>query len=727
MNKCDVIIPIYNAYDCVVDCIESVLKNTKFNGNKLILINDCSTDSNITPMLEKYASKNKNIVFLSNEKNLGFVGTVNKGMQYSKNDCLLLNSDTEVTANWLDKLTKCAYSSENIATVTPLSNNATLASVPNFGIPNDIPEGLTLEEMGKIVEECSFNDYPEIPTGHGFCLYIKRSVLDKVGFFDEKSYGKGYGEENDFCFRCFEYGYQHVLCDNTYILHKESKSFLSSKKALIEQGLRVLDKKYPVYRKNLDKWLENRPIEYICKNIAFHVGNRKEKTNILYIIHDWSLKKIGGTTLHAIDLINNLKKYYNFHILTFEDGVYKIYSYYENSNYGIALKKVPSKIKILNFYNNDYKRLVEEVIDDYKINFVHIHHLIHHYFDVVDVLLKKNIKYMVTLHDFYSTCPLINKLYKNETYCGNPCEEKCNECLNYVFNQKLEIKSWRNEWQKVLENAEYVITPSNATKLEFLQNYPNIKFKTIEHGVDIIKSESNLTLSKKNDIAFLGAIGFHKGSKILEKFIKSKKLKNTKIHLFGYFDSLKQGSTKNFINHGKYKRDELKELLIENNIKLVCLFSIWPETYSYIMTEAIACGIPVIAFDFGAIAERIKKYNLGWVVTPTDDINLILNKINDFLSDKENYDKVISSINSYKVKTTKEMAKEYKEIYDLYSKEKNLISLNVKYKIKNDYVTIEESDYSWVFHTLKWRLISKIKLPKPVKKICKNIKNKITK
>ena len=58
-------------------------------------------------------------------------------------------------------------------------------------------------------------------------MYIKRSVLEGVGYFDEKAFGKGYGEENDFCFRCFDVGYRHLLCDNTYIYHKESQSFLN--------------------------------------------------------------------------------------------------------------------------------------------------------------------------------------------------------------------------------------------------------------------------------------------------------------------------------------------------------------------------------------------------------------------------------------------------------------------------------------------------------------------
>ena len=95
--KCDIIVPIYNAYECVKACVESALKNTNFDKAHLILIDDKSPDERMVPLIEKYEKENpEKITVLKNNKNLGFVGTVNRGMKYSKNDVLLLNSDTEV-------------------------------------------------------------------------------------------------------------------------------------------------------------------------------------------------------------------------------------------------------------------------------------------------------------------------------------------------------------------------------------------------------------------------------------------------------------------------------------------------------------------------------------------------------------------------------------------------------------------------------------------------------
>ncbi|MBR3594752.1 glycosyltransferase family 2 protein [Candidatus Saccharibacteria bacterium] len=275
MKKCDIIIPIYNAYNCLADCIDSIIKHTDFQSAHLILIDDLSPDKRVLPLLEKYQAANpKTITLLKNKKNLGFVKTVNKGMKYSKNDVLLLNSDTIVTKNWLEKLQTCAYSNKKIATATPFSNNLTpMTPLPESFRKQGFPDGWTLEEMAKTVENCSSHLYPEIPSSHGFCMYIKRKALDEVGLFDEKSFGKGYGEENDFCFRCTKRGYKHAFCDDTYIFHKGTQSFLDKREFHNE----VLLAKYPEIMNEVGQWYARQELKGITDNILSAI-NKRENT-----------------------------------------------------------------------------------------------------------------------------------------------------------------------------------------------------------------------------------------------------------------------------------------------------------------------------------------------------------------------------------------------------------------------------------------------------------------
>lgn len=723
---CDIIIPIYNAYDCLAPCIDSVIKNTKFTKNKLILINDKSTDDRVEKLLRKYAKEYDFIEFLENEENLGFVGTVNKGMRHSKNDVLLLNSDTEVTADWLKKIQKCAYSREMVATVTPLSNNATLASVPKIFEKNEL-ENITLEEMAKIVENCSYKDYPELPTGHGFCLYIKREVLEKVGYFDDKAFKKGYGEENDFCFRCFDLGYSHLLCDDTYIYHKESQSFSDTKIELMQNGERILQKRYPFYKKKLQDWCLEKPITYIGENVSLHLGINK-KPNILYLIHDFKDVKNnnGGTTLHTFDLIRNLKDKYNFHVFTYEDGIYKLYSYFDNNEVVTKFDGILN-FKQYGFYNEQYKNMLEKIMDTYKINLIHIHHMKNHYFDVIDLIKEKNIYSIMSIHDYYSVCPIINKLYRNKKYCDNPSKEMCHECLKCTKGIRSNmIENWHMCFKRLFDAIDKIIVPSENTMKEINKTY-ELNCQVIEHGVDIEHQKSNLDVDnlKTYDVAFIGAIGIHKGRNILKDLLTNKKLGKIRIHLFGIIDDFDKKSDKHYVNHGPYKRNELQQLLKENNIKLVCLFSICPETYSYTLTESIAAGIPVLGIDIGAVGDRIRKYGLGWTIEYNDDYSFYVKKINEIMNNKIEYEKVIKNVNKYKIKTTEEMANDYNGLYKVakYSEKIDLESAKKMLKESNKHQEqLQYSNYEWVFSTLKWRLISKIKLPKSIKKVIKKVK-----
>lgn len=147
----DIIIPIYNAYDELIICINSVYKYTNLRENRLVLINDNSPDERIKLYLDNL--QKENVIIIHNVENRGFANNINIGMAQSENrDVILLNSDTVVTKNWVEKIVTCAYSDRSIGTVTPLSNNATLCSVPSFCKENTLPEGMTIDQAAVIMK-----------------------------------------------------------------------------------------------------------------------------------------------------------------------------------------------------------------------------------------------------------------------------------------------------------------------------------------------------------------------------------------------------------------------------------------------------------------------------------------------------------------------------------------------------------------------------------------------
>ncbi|KAB2358940.1 glycosyltransferase family 2 protein [Bacillus wiedmannii] len=268
----DVIIPVYNGYEETRECIESLLKSKNLVEHHFIFINDKSPNEHIFELLNSI--DDRRVTILNNENNLGFVKTVNRGMKLSENDVILLNSDTVVTENWIDKMYNAAYSNEKVGTVTALTNNGTIASVPYFNQDNKLPEGYTIEEFANLVERVSERVYPTLPTAVGHAMYIKRSIINEVGFFDDDSFGMGYGEEEDFSCRVIKSGYKNVLADDTFIFHYGSTSFKGEKANLIAQNKKKLYKKHWIHPFNVKRFLLfDKNVKNICSKIQDEMNN----------------------------------------------------------------------------------------------------------------------------------------------------------------------------------------------------------------------------------------------------------------------------------------------------------------------------------------------------------------------------------------------------------------------------------------------------------------------
>jgi len=279
----DIVLPVYNAYEDLRACLTSVLRATDLTKHRLIVVNDRSTDPRVGEYLDTLSgqSNGRQMIVLKNERNLGFTQTVNGGMQFSERDVILLNSDTIVTHGWVENLREAAYSGPKVATVTPFSNNATICSIPLFCENNALPTPFALDSFAEFIHRISLRYYPEIPTGVGFCMFIKRDVLNEIGYFDEASFERGYGEENDFCMRVIKNGYVNVLDDATYIYHRGGASFTSEVKTAGEhEALRILDRIHPEYRPMVHKFIQENPLQEIHNYIGMRIELERKKKDM---------------------------------------------------------------------------------------------------------------------------------------------------------------------------------------------------------------------------------------------------------------------------------------------------------------------------------------------------------------------------------------------------------------------------------------------------------------
>ena len=255
----DVIVPVYGGLAATRRCLESVLTNPQRAAHEVVVVDDRGPEPGIARYLDPLAAAGR-LTLLRNERNLGFVQSVNRGMAlHPDRDVVLLNSDTEVANDWLDRLSAAARSAPDIATATPFSNNATICSYPFEGWNGDVPGALGLAGLDAVFAATLAGRTLDIPTAVGFCMYIRRDCLARIGLFDAERYGRGYGEENDFCMRALKAGWRHVLAADAFVFHEGSVSFGPEKLKLIERATQVLVEAHPDYPQRVHDFIARDP------------------------------------------------------------------------------------------------------------------------------------------------------------------------------------------------------------------------------------------------------------------------------------------------------------------------------------------------------------------------------------------------------------------------------------------------------------------------------------
>ncbi|MBD1378991.1 glycosyltransferase [Metabacillus arenae] len=303
IEKIDIIICVYNALDHVKKCIESIKENTIIP-HRLILIDDGSNSET-----KKYLQSLDGIILIKNKENIGYTKSVNIGLKSSSSrNVVILNSDTIVSMGWLNKLIDALDSEEKIGIVSPLSNAASYQSVPRIFKPGttewDIHEPpFNVQLWSQFVKQTSGRKRPYLPNLNGFCLAIKRKVINKIGYFDEKKFPLGYGEENEYCLRAQDNGFDTRIVDNCYIYHAKSKSFTH------ERRKELSNKSNKVYTEifNIERLRKNNKIlqEYNPLN-AHRYRIQHFKSISLTIGYVLPVAGISGGIISVLQLVKGL-------------------------------------------------------------------------------------------------------------------------------------------------------------------------------------------------------------------------------------------------------------------------------------------------------------------------------------------------------------------------------------------------------------------------------------
>lgn len=338
-----------------------------------------------------------------------------------------------------------------------------------------------------------------------------------------------------------------------------------------------------------------RNIKYLFEFLSL-IKNKKlfpKNDVLLYFGHNLG----GGTELYTKNFLKTLKsKEYliisNFTVF-YIDIAYKVT--YEEKSFIIFHHKLESYLNKLN------------------INKIYVNSLVSYSrtFDVIDLICnlykKETIPVTVMFHDYYPICSSYHLF----------CEHK--SCCNYCNKKEIEI--WRNNWEKLFDIAVELRVFSGRSEEVLLKYIPDYANKIIvqPHSLEYLKEIKPVDCTPfPLNIGVMGSIMSEiKGKNVLKSLVEE-----FSIHLFGITDF----NHKNLIKHGKYSIENIRNLIIETGVNFIVFTSVWEETFSYVTSEVIALGLPVICFDVGAHAEKIKKYEKGIIVK---DINEMKQKLRE--------------------------------------------------------------------------------------------------
>ena len=300
------------------------------------------------------------------------------------------------------------------------------------------------------------------------------------------------------------------------------------------------------------------------------------------------LKEINADNIFVIYPISNCLRTVRYIITNYKDGT-----------------TMAIRAKDLNLF---FKRLdcFSQLIINSLVTYNNIENFVIYLSNMVQ---ERHIKTTVMFHELLPLCPNFTLTVKNE-FCKLNCLH--NNCIQVSCEK---IRAWRNSWNKLLQLSDEIRVFDDSIKELVNKVYPDLKIKVIPHEVTYFKSTpiENFYCDSLR-IGVVGTISKIKGKVFLQDFLKFLKKNNQEIYLFGTSFLW----SRNLIHTGKYTADNLKERLKKYNINVVLFPSICPETFSYVISELMILNMPIVCFDLGAQANRVRLYDRGVVCDSFD-------------------------------------------------------------------------------------------------------------
>ncbi|MEO0915513.1 MAG: glycosyltransferase [Pseudomonadota bacterium] len=596
-----IIIPIFNAAHLVQELFAN-LTETLPTGQHVIIVNDGSNDPQIAPLIETFAKDWPNTRVLNHGENRGFAAAVNSGLQKlpPKHHAILLNTDAIPPKGWLPRLVAPLGTAPDIATVTPLSNNAEILSVPRAGIET-APDTKLIAQLDEVAQRLRPH-CANVPTGVGFCMALNRRYLDLLGGFDA-AYGRGYGEEVDWCCAASAKGGRHVVTTNLVVGHIGHASFGARERtARVAKSSRLIAERYPQYPTAALDWEARDPIgpERLALALAW-IAERAHQPVPVFIGH-----ALGGGAETAMrrEVSECLSRGLPGVIILRVGGPLPLRIELQGERFALA-------------GDIDHLPLLDQLLDPVRRRRVIYSCGVHAAdpLELPDMLcrLAKGQSLEVRMHDYFPISPSWNLLNGQGRFAGVPpldTKDAVHGLAPRGSQPGVSHRTWRAAWARALSQADEITVFSRSSAALVGRAYPDTqpKIRLRPHATPDLPAAMR---PGGQAIGVLGGINLAKGGQVLVDLAAST---TRRIAVIGEMDGQFRLPQPNIV-HGSYNRADITRLAKRYNVGVWLVPSVCPETFSFATHEVLTTGLPVVCFDLGAQAEAVRAAKNGHVLT----------------------------------------------------------------------------------------------------------------
>ena len=635
-----VVVPVYRGFETTKACLDALLAAAP-SGARIIVVDDAAPDIELAAWLDDQAKAGR-FTLCRHEQNRGFPAAVNTGLAAAGAcDVLLLNSDTLVPPGAIEALAAAAYADKSTGSATPFSNEATILNYPKREGKNAAPDLAGAAAIQALAGAVNAGKTVEIPTGVGFCMYMRHDCLKAVDKFRTDLFAQGYGEENDWCFRARDIGYRHVAATGAYVAHLGGVSFRAAGRALNARNARTLNRLYPGYAKLINAHIKADPLaeaRFRLDAARFAAARGGTSGGVLLISHNH-----GGGVARRIEAdMQAIRAAGKRPILAFPaapDDPETTPFPWETQLTDRNLKNGRSEdYPNLRFTLPDDRQKLLALLRGERIEYVVLHHGLGQHALVRGLAADLGVKQDIVLHDYSSFCPRVNLLTKASKeaplrYCGEPNLAGCVKCIAIAGDETFEglgperlIKRARREF----EQARRIITPSADAAARIGRHFEGVRPEVMAWEDDSAPVTLKPPGAGNRRVAVIGGIGPAKGYDILMECARDAVRRGLGLEFIvagaTAEDSALMETGRIFVT-GAYQEGEATALIRSVGADLSFLPSIWPETWCFALSEAWAAGLYTIAFDLGAPAARIRATGRGALVP----LGLPAARINDML------------------------------------------------------------------------------------------------